>query len=127
MQQDVAFTGGTRKTVTQHVALTGGTRKQSRNNTLPSPVVYTKQTRNNTLPSPVVHAKNSHATTTCCPHRWNSRKQRQNNRSPSTAEYNNSHATTRCLHWLNTTVTSTQLPKPAVRYKKCHATTNSLD
>jgi len=40
-QQHVAFTGGTLKTVTQqHVAFTNGTRKkQSRNNTLPSPVV----------------------------------------------------------------------------------------
>ena len=125
---------------------------KTRNNTLPSPVVHTKQSRNNTLPSPVVHAKNSHATTrclhrwntqivtqryvaltsshattACCPHQWYSQKQRQNNRSPSPAEYNNSHATTRCLHWWNTTVTSTQLLKPAVRRTKRHAKTNSLD
>ena len=196
-QQRVAFTGGKRKTITQqHVTFTSGTRKSShsttryrhqwkaqsktRNNTLSSLVVHAKQSHNYTLPSPGAHAKNSHATsrclqrwytqnshattrflhqwytqktvtqqyvacphrwntqiitqryvaltsgharTACCPHRWYSQKQRRNNRLLSPVEYNNSHATTHCIHWWNTTVTSTQLPKPAVRQKKRHATT----
>ena len=92
VMQHVALTGSTRKTVIQqHAVFTSGTRKkQSRNNTLPSPVVHTKQLRNNTLPSPVVRAKNSHATTRCL-HRWKTQIVTQRY-----VDLTRGHATTAC-------------------------------
>ena len=55
-----------------------------------------KQSRNNALPSPVVYAK-SHATTRCL-HQWYTQIATQQRVAFTSGIRKNSHATTRCLH-----------------------------